>query len=160
MGNRFFDIDNNVYLNGLYVVALIGMDEKTYKLGELNLKLFLIKNPYVFLNLCNNLAVQVNKDIFEQFQYCNLQAEMSKYILKVQVKGLLETLNFLYSKGLVQINYSKDMIQANVKCVELYQNEIPYKIKLVSNEINKLFDKVLIKDIKKALFLEGDNLYE
>ena len=37
MENRFFDIDNNVYLNGLYLVVLIRGDNKNYKLEEINL---------------------------------------------------------------------------------------------------------------------------
>ena len=37
MENRFFDIDNNIYLNGLYVVALIGSEMNTYKIEVVNL---------------------------------------------------------------------------------------------------------------------------
>ena len=157
MENRFFDIDNNIYLNGLYVVALIGSEMNTYKIEVVNLKLYLLKNPNVFLNTCDNLRFSVDKSVFKQFQYSNLQADMNKYILKVQVKGLLETLNFLYSKGLVELNFERNKVKATEKCMKMYNIDVPEEIKYIAREINVLFENVAIKDIKKVMFKEGDN---
>ena len=160
MQNRFFDIDNNIFFNGLYLLSLICNERKVYKLEEINLKLFLIKNPYIMLNVYEKLGISLSKDIFKEFQYFNLQADMSRYLLKVQVKGLLEALNFLYSKGLIEVNYQKKSMEPTLKCMQIDKNDIPDEIMLVSNRINELFETVIIKDIKKALFIEGDSLYE
>lgn len=159
MENRFFDIDNNVYLNGLYIVALIYNDNKAYKLDEINLKLFLIKNPYIMLSVCRNLRIQIPKEIFAEYQYVNFQADMSKYLLKVQVKGLMETINFLYSKGLVDVDYKKGSLQATSKCMKMDLSTVPKRILSVADKINSIFEKVAIQDVKKILFVEGD-LYE
>lgn len=160
MENRFFDIDNNVYLNGLYLVLLIRADDKEYKLDVINLKLFMMKNPHIMLNVCQNLGIEISKDMFDEYQYLNLQADMSKYLLKVQVKGLMEAINFLYSKGLVEANYQKGSLHATAKCIEMDLNRVPEKIINVANKVNSIFQEIAMKDIKKVLFTEGDYLYE
>ncbi|WP_346911079.1 hypothetical protein [Faecalicatena orotica] len=160
MENRFFDIDNNVYLNGLYIAALLVNVTSTYKLEEINLKLFLMKNPSVLLNLCKYLDIPINRNIFEEFQYSNLQADMSKYLLKVQVSGLMETLNFLYSKGLIKLDYNKNMVSSTEKCQKLVNNEMPEKIRCIASKINELFTKRDMKSIKGTLFIEKGDIYE
>jgi len=158
MENRFFDVDNNVYLNGLYLLTLIQQDDKFYGLDEINLKLFLMKNPAVMINVCGKLKIDISRDAYEEYQYVNLQADMSKYLLKIQVKGLMEVIIFLYSKGLVEFDYKKYVLRATEKCIEMDLKEVPEKIIMLARIINKIFETATIKDIKKILFAEGDYL--
>lgn len=160
MENRFFDIDNNVYLNGLYLVVLICGDNKNYKLEEINLKLFIMKNPHILLNVCEYLKIEISRELFYEYQYSNLQSEMTKYLLKVQVKGLIEAINFLYSKGLIEVNYQRNNLHATEKCIDMNLNEIPQNIIDVANKVNSIFQKITINDLKKILFVEGDYLNE
>jgi hypothetical protein len=160
MENRFFDIDNNVYLNGLYLVLLIRSEDKGYNWDEINLKLFLMKNPHIVLNVCRNLGIEIPRDLFKEYQYLNLQADMSKYLLKVQVKGLMDAINFLYSKGLAEVNYQKGNLHATAKCMKMDLEIVPEKLINVANKINSIFQEVTMKDLKKVLFVKGDYLYE
>lgn len=159
MENRFFDIDNNVYLNGLYLLVLIQEDDNFYGLDEINLKLFLMKNPAIMLNVCGKLKVDISNIGYEEYQYVNLQADMSKYLLKIQVKGLMEVISFLYSKGLIEFDCKKCVLCATKKCIEMDLREVPEKIIMLARIINKIFDKATVTDIKKILFVEGDYLY-
>lgn len=160
MENRFFDIDSNVYLNGLYIFVLISEEQKMYKLDDINLKLFLMKNPHIMMNVCKKFQIEISMSYFDEFQFDNYQVEMSKYVLKVQVKGLMESISFLYSKGLLEMNLYKGIIQATQKCIKLRNEKVPERIFYMANKINKLFAIASVKDIKKALFVEGDNLHE
>ena len=52
MKNRFFDVDNNIYLNSLYIVALMAYTKETDTIEKIMLELFLIKYPKIILNIC------------------------------------------------------------------------------------------------------------
>lgn len=119
-----------------------------------------MKNPHILLNVCEYLKIEISRELFYEYQYSNLQSEMTKYLLKVQVKGLMEAINFLYSKGLIEVNYQRNNLHATEKCIDMNLNEIPQNIIDVANKVNSIFQKITINDLKKILFVEGDYLNE
>lgn len=121
-----------------FLDKLSDIDEENFPESELF-------DPIEFEDKMRNKA-KLSEDIIKQgillksdiiVKYLNLQADMSKYLLKVQVQGLMDAINFLYSKGLAEVNYQKGNLHATAKCMKMDLEIVPEKLINVANKIGK-----------------------
>ena len=151
MKNRFFDVDNNIYLNSLYIVALMAYTKETDTIEKIMLKLFLIKYPKIILNICIKYDIKVEKNSLFDFQYDNLQSEMLKYSLRLHVDGLYDALAYLYSKKLINYDNKVNRIIKTDTFEKIDLEILPKNTKVLADTINQIFDQFDINTIKKSI---------
>ncbi|MBU3072847.1 hypothetical protein [Clostridium estertheticum] len=153
MKNRFFDVDNNIYLNSLYIIGIVAYAKETDTIEKIILKLYLIKYPKIMRDICTKCNIKIDKDLLFDFQYENLQSEMLKYSLRLHVDGLYDALAYLYSKRLINYDSRLNQITKTDIFEEIDLNTLPKNTKALSGIINKVFDELDINSIKKSIKL-------
>ena len=151
MKNRFFDVDNNVYLNSLYIITLMIYQKESDSIERMMLELYLLKNPRVFLDIVAKYDLRIDKSILFGFQHDNLQSEMLKYSLRLHIDGFYEALSYLFSKGLINYDSKQNSITKTDLFTEINHMELPENIKGLADIINKLFDNIGTENLKKSI---------
>lgn len=159
MKNRFFDVDNNIYLNSLYIIALLGYSKESDSIEKIMVKLYLLKYPKIMLDICDKYSIAIDKDLLFDFQYDNLQSEMMKYSLRLHVDGLYDALSYLYSKKLINYDSKLDCITKTDMFDEIDLVVIPESTKLLADIINKIFDEYDFNNIKSLIRLIERSYY-
>lgn len=151
MKNRFFDVDNNIYLNSLYIVALMAYNKEVDAIEKMMLKLYLMKNPKVYLGFCKKHSIKIDKRLLYDFQYNNLQSEMQKYSLRLHIDGFNEALSYLYSKGLINYDMKQNLVLKTHLFSEINLEELPQNLAKLSANINIIFDDYDVVTIKQSI---------
>lgn len=159
MKNRFFDVDNNIYLNGLYIISIIAYANVADTIEKIMLKLYLIKYPKVLIDICTKYYIEVNKKLLFEFQYENLQSDMLKYSMRLHVDGIYDAVAYLYSKGLIIYDSKLNHITKTEIFREVDLLAIPDNTKILVKIVNELFDKHDVEELKKSIKLIERSYY-
>lgn len=151
MDNRFFDIDSNVYLNSLYILSAIYISDKSFKIRELLVSLYLIKNP----SICIHLLDKKNRTLFEKqiktYEFNNIQSEMIKYTSKIYTDGLNETLSYLFSKNIISYDVNSSSIHRGSQFDKLNFKKFPKDIILKATCANKIISKYTLVELEAKI---------
>ncbi len=110
MINRFFDIDNNVYLNSYYIYILMLDSKSEVYINELIVELYLLKYPKKLIEILKDKQVKIEDNLFENYQINNIQSNMLKYSSTIYVDGFNEAISYLYSKDIIDYNIANGSI--------------------------------------------------
>lgn len=159
MKNRFFDVDNSIYLNSLYIVTLMINKDEGSSIERLMLELYLMKNPKVFIEVSKKYKIEHCKNLYFDFEYENLQSEMLKYSLRLHTEGFYEALSYLYSKDL--INYDSEQNRLNKARLfnDIDLQAIPTNITSLARTIDGIFNKYNIDDLRSSIELIERSYY-
>ncbi|CEQ11118.1 Uncharacterised protein [[Clostridium] sordellii] len=151
MINRFFDIDNNVYLNSYYIYILMLDYKREIGINELIVKLYLLKYPKKLINILKDKEIRIEDDLLKDYQINNIQSNMLKYSSTVYVDGFNEAISYLYSKEIIDYNISKGTIFKGNVYKYIDKENIDKNLINISKYINSIIDIYGIEFIKKYL---------
>lgn len=153
MQNRFFDIDDNIYLNSLYIISLLYNSSAEISIEKLLIEVYLFKFPKITCELLESVGDFSFNDILYDFQINNLQNHMQKYLFTIHATGFYEALAYLYSKNLLLYKVDFGSVSKTDLFNDINIKQIPdYLLKFASKIVN-LIDKsdinLLTEQIKK-----------
>ncbi|WP_148551774.1 hypothetical protein [Paraclostridium bifermentans] len=151
MINRFFDIDNNVYLNSYYIYILMLDYQFEIDINELIVKLYLLKYPKKLINILKDKGIKIEDDLLKDYQINNIQSNMLKYSSTVYVDGFNEAISYLYSKEIIDYNISEGTIFKGTFYNYIVKENVDKNLINISKYINSITDIYGIEFIKQYL---------
>lgn len=151
MINRFFDIDNNVYLNSYYIYILMLDYQIEVDINELIVKLYLLKYPKKLIDILKDKQIKIDNNLLKDYQINNIQSDMLKYSSTVYVDGFNEAISYLYSKEIIDYNISEGTIFKGYFYNYIDKENIDKNLINISKYINSITDIYGIEFIKQYL---------
>lgn len=151
MINRFFDIDNNVYLNSYYIYILMLDYQFEADINELIVKLYLLKYPKKLINILKDKGIKIEDDLLKDYQINNIQSNMLKYSSTVYVDGFNEAISYLYSKEIIDYNISEGTIFKGTFYNYIGKENVDKNLINISKYINSITNIYGIEFIKQYL---------
>lgn len=151
MINRFFDIDNNVYLNSYYIYILMLDSKSEVYINELIVELYLLKYPKKLIEILKDKQVKIEDNLFENYQINNIQSNMLKYSSTIYVDGFNEAISYLYSKDIIDYNIANGSILKGEFYKQVAKKNIDQNLINISKYIHLIIDRYGIEVIRQYL---------
>lgn len=151
MKNRFFDINENKYLNSLYMIAFF-QEKSQFKIKRLLIYLYLFKFPIVLYKLFESPDIKL---LFQDFEINNLSKKVVSIDSTIHTNSFYESLSFLFSKDLVRYDDDNDFVYITETFLNIESNKIPLNIKRKVKKILALLEKETIENIENKIILTG-----
>jgi hypothetical protein len=152
MINRFFNIDNNVYLNSFYIISLMLDRDEPIRLDKLMISLYLLKYPSIFLRVVKFLNIEIESNILKKFQIQNIQSDMLRYSSRLYVEGFNEAIAYLYSKNITEYNSKNNSIYKTSIYEKIDKSKISSEIKLLTRHIQNIINAYEVDVLRESLY--------
>lgn len=147
MKNRFFDINENKYLNSIIIIAFLKL-KKEQNIEELLISLYLFRYPVILGKIFGNIEAE---KIFKKHELENINSESVEIDTKIYINGFYDSISFLYSMNLVEYFEDEEKIKGTESIKTINTDSFPKSLELKVKYIRKHIETLRIENIEELI---------